>query len=147
MSEPSFVTASGRPFDLADAQRKAAEQAKRTRASNTKARTGRDHEDFLGLGFRVEGLTHAMLADARNARQKAIDDHPAACALAEAENRALPQQPLPFDEEQWRHTAKRVKVAVRPYEIRSAAEQCRELALKQGWLLVSVVEVRRERKS
>lgn len=147
MSQPSYVSATGRPFDLAEAQAKATEQVKRSRAANAKARTGRDHDDFLGLGFVVEGLTREMRDNARDARQRAIDGHADACALAASEHRALPQKPLPFDEEQWLHSAKRVKVVARPYEIRVAAEQCRDLALKQGWLVVSVVEIRRERKS
>lgn len=145
MSDFSFVSATDRPIDLAEEQRKAA-VLKKARPRSVGARTGNEYDDFMSLGFVVEGLTHAMLADARDARRQAIDSYDADCALAKEQRRAAPQKPLPFDEEQWLHTAKRVKVRARPYEIRSSAEQCRELALKAGWLIVSVRELRRERK-
>lgn len=145
MPQVTFVSATGRPFDLSEEQRKAAALKPRaTRAVG--ARTGLEHEDFMSLGFVVEGLTHAMLADARDARQKAIASYPADCALAKEQHRAAPKMPLPWNEEDWLRTAKHVKVRSRPYEIRSSADQCRELALKQGWLAVRVVELRRERK-
>lgn len=145
MSEPTFVSADGRPFDLGAAQAKAAVQPKRSRV-NVTARKGIEHEDFMSLGFVVEGLTHEMLADARDARRKAIDGYDEACDRAREAHAPLPKRPLPFDEEQWMLTAKRKRVTSRPFEIRSSAETCRELALKQGFLDVRITELRRERK-
>jgi len=144
MSE--FVTASGQPFDMAAAEAQAKEAARRHKAAKAKALTGRDHEDYMSLGFVVEGLTHAMLASARDARQRAIADYPAECALATEQHRAAPKKPAPWDEDVWLRTARRLKVRARPFEIRAAADECKQLALRHGWLLVEVNEVRRERK-
>lgn len=59
MTQPSYVTVSGQPFDMDEAKRKAAGAPKRAPAK-VHARTGQDHEDFMSLGFVVEGLTPAM---------------------------------------------------------------------------------------
>lgn len=142
----TYVTATGAPFDMAAAQAQAKEAAKRRKAATTTARTGHAHDDFMSLGFVVEGLTREMLANARDARQRAIANYPAECELAKEQQRAAPKKPAEWDEDTWLRTAKRMKVRAKPYEIRSAAEECKALALKQGWLVVEVSEVRRERK-
>lgn len=145
MSTPQFVTPSGEPFDLDAARARAALTPKRRTAAIAK-KSGLAHDDFMSLGFVVEGLTGEMLVTARDARHRAISDYPAACALAKEQNRAVPKKPGEWNEDDWLRTAKRVKVRSRPFEIRAAAEECKALALKHGFLVVEISELRRERK-
>lgn len=143
MTQTTYVNVHGQAINIG-----ALPQAPKRRTAGPVAKaTGIEHEDFISLGFVVEGLTHAMLANARDARQREIDGYEDACATARDEHRAAPKKPVPFDEGVWLRTAKRAKVRAKPYEIRAAADECAALAAKQGWLVVSVAEVRRERKS
>ena len=49
-----------------------------------------------------------------------------------------------FDEENWLMNAKKTNVRSKPYEIHSAAEVCRLMALKAGWLRVVIEEVKHD---
>jgi hypothetical protein len=154
MDRPAFVTPAGQPFDMAAAERKAslkprtprADLKPRTPRADLKPRTGKDYEDFMSLGFVVEGLSREMLDIARDARHRAIAYHPTNCELAREMGLPEPKLPAPFDEAEWLRTAKRKKVR-KPFEIRNSAEECRTLLLKLGWLVAEVSEIRRERKS
>lgn len=145
MSQPLFVTPSGQPFVLDAARAKAALTPKRPRTAVAK-KSGLAHEDFMSLGFVVEGLTREMRDSARDARLRAIANYPEDCETARSANRPLPKKPAEWNEDDWLRTARRVKARSRPFEIRAAAEECKALALKQGWLVVEISEVRRERK-
>jgi hypothetical protein len=49
-----------------------------------------------------------------------------------------------FDEENWLMNATKTNIRSKPYEVHSAAEVCRLMALKAGWLRVVIEEVKHE---
>lgn len=64
-------------------------------------------------------------------------------ALEEARRDAKRNERV-FDEEHWLMNAKRVPVRSKPYGIPAAAQECKALAEKAGWLRVEVVELKKE---
>jgi hypothetical protein len=48
-----------------------------------------------------------------------------------------------FDETAWLRTAKRTAVRSKPYILQEAAQQCKELAVKAGWLEVQLIEIKK----
>jgi hypothetical protein len=135
-----YVNAYGQPIDIG-----ALPKAQK-RVANVKPATGIEHEDFMCLGFVVEGFTQEMLDAARKFREWEIESYDSRVADALADHKPVPKRPLPWDEEQWFMNGKPAKVRSKPYEIRTAADECKALAEKSGWLHVRVTELRRERK-
>jgi hypothetical protein len=134
-----FVNAYGQPLDISRLPRA------QKRVAHVKPATGVEHEDFMSLGFVVEGFTQEMLDSARKYREWEIETYDERLAEALEDHKPAPRRPQPWDEEQWFLSAKPAKVRSRPYEIRSAADECVALATKTGWLCVRVTEVRRAR--
>lgn len=93
-------------------------------------------------GWRVVGYAPGRIAEAEARRRKdidewaALDDKTRSKKLAEGL-----RAPMPWDEEIWRQRNKPTAVRARPFEVVSAAEQLREMALRSGWQYVEVVEL------
>lgn len=85
----------------------------------TKPRPKREAEPFH-KGWQVVGVSPIALADARDENQKNAE----------------------WDEAAWIRAANLEPVA-RPYQLRSSAAECAELARKAGWLRVDIVEKKR----
>lgn len=72
-------------------------------------------------GWRVQGIPPGAMEDAREANRRVA-----------AMSNAAGGKPLPaFDPERWLMTAKSKPVRARPFEIRSAADECKALA--ESW--------------
>jgi hypothetical protein len=99
--------------------------------------TGIDYEDEMLLGFAVEGWRPEELEVARFNREREIEAYAA---------NPIGKQPQPFDAEKWFASIRPKKVRSKPYDIKTAAEDCAALATKAGWLRVQVTEIRRQRK-
>jgi len=127
MTESLFINIHGQPIDTG-----AAGSRPKRKAPLVAKLTGVDYLDELSLGFVVEGFTQKMLDDARADRAFDIGNYPTACAEAEEMHKPIPRRPLPWDEDAWFNTAKPAKVRARPYEIRSAADECAALAARGG---------------
>lgn len=138
-----YVNANGEPINPFQTPSALAPKAKPKRV---KALTGIDYEDTASLGFVVEGFTRAMLDAAADLRMKEIASYPERLEQALADHKKTPLRPQPWDEEQYLLTAKPARVRSRPYEIRAAADECRALAERMGWMQVRVTELRRQRK-
>ncbi|WEE79729.1 hypothetical protein LZ683_10375 [Comamonas testosteroni] len=80
-------------------------------------------------GWRVSGIAPGLLDEAMQAHERL-------CQMAQ---KAGGKPPEPFDETAWLRTAVRSK----PYILQEAAMQCKELAVKAGWLEVQVQEVKK----
>ena len=84
-------------------------------------------------GWRVSGIKPGLLEEAKQA-------HGRLCQMAQKAG----GKPLePFDETAWLRTAKLTAVRSKPYILQEAALQCKELAIKAGWLDVQIQEVRK----
>lgn len=75
---------------------------------------------------------------------KVVGIPPGAEAVAQKEHAARQlhkKEPKPFDRVQWLMNATAKPVRVKPYEVKEAAQQCADMALKAGWLRVEVREL------
>jgi hypothetical protein len=86
-------------------------------------------------GWRVVGIPPGTLEDARSEHAKAVK------AAGTMPGAKLPKE---WDEGNWLMNAKRRPVRSKPYEIPEAAEQCKEMAERAGWLRVEVVELKQD---
>lgn len=84
-------------------------------------------------GWRVSGIKPGMLDEAKQAHERL-------CQMAQ---KAGGKPPEPFDETAWLRTAKRTAVRCKPYILQEAAQQCKELAVKAGWLDVHILEIKK----
>ncbi|MDH1337553.1 hypothetical protein N5D77_26265 [Comamonas thiooxydans] len=88
-------------------------------------------------GWRVSGIAPGLLDEAKQAHERL-------CQMAQ---KAGGKPPEPFDEAAWLRTAKRtaVRTAVRskPYPLQEAAQLCKKLAIKTGWLDVQLQEIKK----
>ena len=84
-------------------------------------------------GWRVTGVKPGDLAEARGAHEQ----------LQAAARKAGGAEIKDFDEAEWRRKAKRTAVRSKPYILQEAALQCKELAIKAGWLDVQIQEVKK----
>lgn len=87
-------------------------------------------------GWRVQGIPPGALEEARNEHRRA--------SLAATENGKAPKE---WDEEHWLMNSKRKPVRSKPYEVPEAAQECKALAEKSGWLRVEVVELKKEKSA
>lgn len=92
-------------------------------------------------GFVVEGLAPGSLQKARTAICDAraewlgLDDTERAKRLRSGE-----REPKQWDEAKWRNSAKRTRIA-KPFGVPEAADQCKALAERSGWIEVRIVEL------
>lgn len=84
-------------------------------------------------GWRVSGIKPGMLDEAKQAHERL-------CQMAQ---KAGGKPPEPFDEGAWLRTAKRTAVRSKPYPLQEAAQLCKELAIKAGWLEVHLQEIKK----
>ena len=84
-------------------------------------------------GWRVSGIKPGMLDEAKQAHERL-------CQMAQ---KAGGKPPEPFDEGAWLRTAKRTTVRSKPYPLQEAAQLCKELAIKVGWLEVQIQEIKK----
>jgi hypothetical protein len=83
-------------------------------------------------GWRVQGIPPGALEEARKS------------AAAEAAYvRSQGKQSKEWDEQHWLMNAKRKPVRSKPYEVPQAAQECKALAEKSGWLRVEIVELKK----
>jgi hypothetical protein len=94
----------------------------------------KDDSDGYHNGWRVQGIPPGALEDAR--KQHQIEARHAA---------ESGREPKEWDQERWLMNAKRKPVRSKPYEVHSAALECKALAEKAGWLRVEIVELKKEK--
>lgn len=88
-------------------------------------------------GWRVQGIPPGALEEARaDHRRKAL-------LVSKHTGNAAKE----WDEERWLMNAKRKAVRSKPYEVPEAAQECKALAEKSGWLRVEVVELKKEKSA
>ncbi len=98
-------------------------------------RTRRDPPPSYHKGFRVVGIPPGRVEEAE------VEHN-----VAQNELVAKGSPFKPFDREHWIMNASKKSVRAKPYEVRSAAEVCADLAKKAGWLGVEVREMKKEEK-
>jgi len=112
-TQVSFVNIHGEPVNT----------SKRVKLEKQSRAPGQYHK-----GWVVEGIPPGAL-------QEAVDAHKRVVARAENAGGA----PIkPWNYESWLTKAKRKRVRTKAYEVSSAAEQCKALAEKAGWLQVEI---------
>jgi hypothetical protein len=94
-------------------------------------RDRREQPDSFHRGYQVLGIPPGALEEAR---RKHLEAQVAA------------KNPKEWNEQHWLMNARK-KPVHKPYELRAAAEQCREMAEKAGWLLVEVVELKKDARA
>lgn len=126
----SFVNVHGKtisPARIAAMRAEALEQERQKRVT-AKADKVSEHKGWRVTGIPPEALPkakeeHARLQTmARKAGGKPIED---------------------FDELAWLRKAKRSAVHSRPYSLQDAAQQCKELAIKAGWIELQIQEIKK----
>jgi hypothetical protein len=96
-------------------------------------------QDQYHKGFRVVGIAPGSYEEAQRERQADIE-----AATRQKQYEPLTKIPAPLAAyETWASQAKKKPVRSKPYELLESAQLCRELAQKQGWDRVQVVEVKR----
>lgn len=98
-----------------------------------RAPKAKKEEESRHDGWRVQGISPEQLIAAREAYQRVVD----------MARRAGGKEIKPWDEDHYLMVTKRKPVR-KPFEIYSAALECKALAEKLGWLRVEVVELKRE---
>lgn len=126
----TFVNHNGAPISAIklDSMRAQGAELERQRRLATKADPVSVHK-----GWRVSGIQPGKLEEAKQAHQQL-------CQMAQ---KAGGKPPEPFDEAAWRRTAKRTAVRSKPYILQEAAQQCKDLAMKAGWLEVHIQEIKK----
>ena len=82
-------------------------------------------------GWRVTGIAPGLLDEAKLGHERL-------CQMAQ---KVGGKPPEPFDETAWLRTAKRTALRSKPYILQAAAQQCKNLAIKNGWLEVQLQEI------
>jgi hypothetical protein len=98
-------------------------------------------EKSFHKGWRVEGHPPGAMEDAKAQADSAI-------ALFDRERElgiTSGKRPVSWDENYWRNNHKKRPVRAKPYEVPEAAEICADIAKKEGWLDVVVVEIKKEK--
>lgn len=126
----TFVNVHGKtisPARMAAMRAEALEQERQKRAAS-KGDQVSSHKGWRVTGIPPEALPkakeeHARLqVMARKAGGKPVED---------------------FDEQAWLRKAKRSAVRSKPYHLEAAAQQCKELANKAGWVEVQILEIKK----
>lgn len=84
-------------------------------------------------GWRVQGIPPGALEEARKTHEAEAEFH-----------RSQGREPKLWDEANWLMNTKRKPVRGKPYEVPQAAQDCKALAEKAGWLRVEIVEMKKE---
>lgn len=95
----------------------------------------RSQSDSYHNGWRVQGIPPGQLEEARDAHQRLVK-------MAEASGGKEIKR---WDEANYLMNAKRKAVRGKPFEVPGAAQECKALAEKMGWLRVEVVELKKEK--
>ena len=116
---------------MASMRNEGAEQERRKRAA-AKA-------DAIALhkGWRVTGIPPSTLEDAMASHERVRE------LAAKAGGKPIE----PFNQETWLRKQRRVAVRSKPYSLEQAAHDCRDLAIKCGWIDVRVNEIKKGGKS
>lgn len=84
-------------------------------------------------GWRVSGIAPGLLDEAKQAHER----------LRQMVQKAGGKPPEPFDDPAWLRTTKRTAVRSKPYILQEAVQQCKELAIKAGWLEAQPQEIKK----
>ncbi|CAM4308907.1 DUF4376 domain-containing protein [Comamonas aquatilis] len=84
-------------------------------------------------GWRVTGIKPGALPEAREAHER----------LQVMARKAGGKPVEDFDKVAWLRKAKRSAVRSKPYSLQDAAQQCKELAIKAGWIEVQIQEIKK----
>lgn len=131
----NFVNINGEPWRPQVHKR----QSSKPKAANKEA------PDRFHKGFIVEGHPPGALEAARESAEKAVADWESLPEKVKAKfisegSRA----PKPWaGDEVWLAATKRKKVRSKPYQLAQAADECKALAERAGWLCVRVVPLTR----
>ncbi len=125
-----FVNVNG--VRITDAEIELRKDQARLDASRRK-RTSPDMKSFH-KGWKVTGIPPGALDEARDSHRR----------LVEMAARSGGREIKPFDEIHWIQNHRGKAVRAKPYETRSAADDCAALAEKCGWTRVRIEEVKRE---
>lgn len=115
-----------------------------TRTAKPVAKKTTQGADNYHKGWRVAGHppgsmeTAKALADEAWLRWERKDEAQKAKAMRGGE-----KPPKPWDEAAWHLRAPLKAVRSKPYEVPEAADECRLLALKSGWMDVVVIEMKK----
>jgi len=120
-------------------------EAAKAQAKMQPARPRKEDPQEYHRGFLVEGLPPGQLQQAREHAEKLCADW---AALSDEERasrlRSKEREPKPWDELAWRTKTKPKRIA-KHYQVPEAAEVCRALAVKAGWLEVRVTELKKSK--
>lgn len=97
--------------------------------AGTQAKKAKPEKIKFHKGFRVVGLPPGSMDEARKKHEL---------------EQLGKKEPKPFSEQGWLMNAHAKPVRSKPYEIKESADQCAELAEKNGWMRVQVVELKSE---
>ena len=126
----TFVNHNGEPIS---ATRMAAMRAQGAELERLRRLAAKADPVSVHKGWRVSGIKPGMLDEAKQAHERL-------CQMAQ---KAGGKPPEPFDETAWLRAAKRTAVRSKPYILQEAAQQCKELAIKAGWLEVQIQEIKK----
>jgi len=99
-----------------------------------KPKKAKAEEKSYHNGWRVQGIPPGQLQEAREARERLV-------RMAE---KSGGREIKRWDEAHYLMNAKRKPVRSKPFEIPQAAQECKALAEKSGWLRVEIVELKKE---
>lgn len=125
---------------IVNGQEVTAEQFK-VQAEKKKPKPVREQKGYH-KGFRVVGHAPGAVEEAYHAHEKAIHDYRKESPARRAEMGL--KEPKPWDEDFWRRNSKKTPLRSKPYEIYEAAELCAEMAKKDGWEDIEIIEVKKE---
>ena len=126
----TFVNYQGREITagrIAEMRNEGLEQ-ERQRKATRKADPASIHK-----GWRVTGIPAGKLEEAKESHER----------LRAMAKKAGGTPPEAFDPAAWRCKAKRLPVRSKPYNLQSAAMDCKLLAEKAGWLDVQIQEIKK----
>ncbi len=99
-----------------------------------------DQPDGYHKGFRVVGHAPGALEQAKIEREEII----ALAVKKRSQGDASIKIPPQFNEDDWRRNGKKTSIRPKPYEIKESADLCAEIARKNGWQDVEVIELKKE---
>lgn len=111
-----------------------------------RAPKAKKQEQSTHNGWRVQGIPPGALEEAERRHPQLIADAVSwneriSSGMTSGKARPVPG---PWDADKWLNEAKRVPVRSKPYEVPQAAQECKALAEKCGWLRVEIVELKKE---
>ncbi len=112
---------------------------KQTASFVAKPKVAREQAKAFHKGWSVEGYPPKFLVDAEAKAVRRLAEWQAMTPMQQAKKiKDGDRIPKPWDEARFMAKNKRHKVRNRPFEIVSAAEQCKGLAERDGWTHVQV---------